>query len=214
MIQTNGVMSFFDAPIAPVKDDAGRLLRAATLLPSRTVDLAEVYRLVTADERLRQLTDRVRAAKDTNLAKRQCLPYVTPFGTFSRRRCGYLTAFSGMLPIDVDKLESAEEAEEMKQVLFHDPYLDTRLAFISPGGRGVKAFIRMPPFRPGQDEDPAAFAARYATDAMNYVRYLYNPHPDDPCRGVDFSGKDVVRACFLCHDKKALIRDEWLVMSD
>ena len=206
MIQTNEFMSFFNAPIAPVRDAAGRLVRAATMLPSRAISLAEVYRLISADEPLRLLTEQVRAATDLSLAKRQCLPYVTPFGTFSRRRCECLTAFSGLLPIDVDKLDSPQDAEAMKNLLFHDPYLDTRLAFVSPGGHGVKAFIRMPSTQPDKGEKPAEFAARYAAQAMDYVRYLYDPHPNDNTRGVDLSGKDVVRACFLCHDARAMMK--------
>ena len=92
-------MSYFEAPIAPVKDAGGRLLRAANLLPLRSVSVAEVYHLITADEQLRELTRRVRAAPDLNLAKRQLLPFVTPFGIFGRRRCEHLTAFSGVLPL-------------------------------------------------------------------------------------------------------------------
>ena len=203
---TNYLMSYFEAPIAPVKDAGGRLLRAANLLPLRSVSVAEVYHLITADERLCELTRRVRAAPDLNLAKRQLLPFVTPFGIFGRRRCEHLTAFSGVLPIDVDKLADRAEAEEVKQALFDDPYLDTQLAFTSPSGRGVKAFIRWPSERLTPEEDPATFAAHYARQAMDYVRFMYDPHPDDCTRGVDVSGKDVVRACFLCHDEGARMK--------
>ena len=203
---TNELMSYFEAPIAPVKDAGGRLLRAATLLPLRSVTVAEVYHLITADERLCELTRQVRAAPDLNLAKRSALPFVTPFGTFSRRRCDSLTAFSGVLPIDVDKLADAAEAEEVKQALFADPYLDTRLAFVSPSGRGVKAFIRWPSGQLKQEEDPASWAAHYARQAMEYVHLMHDPHPDDAARGVDVSGKDVVRACFLCHDAGARMK--------
>ena len=207
-IPTNGLMSYFNAPIAPIKDKAGRIVKNCTLTPCQTLSVQEVYRLIAGDETLRRLTLDVRNAADLSTAKRNLLPYVTPFGTFSRRKCEGLTAFSGLLPIDVDKLESREEAELVKHRLFDDPYLETRLAFISPGGHGVKAFIPWPSCSLQPDEDPATAAARHVRLAMDYVALMHDPHPDDRSRGVDLSGKDVVRACFLCHDAEAMIKIE------
>lgn len=42
--------------------------------------------------------------------------------------------------------------------------------------------------------------------AMNYVHCMYDAENTQPGKGVDTSGKDLVRACFLCHDPKALLR--------
>ena len=74
-------MSLFMPPISPIKDKAtGRTLKSATLTPLRTVELSEVYQLVTANAKLAALTLDVRDAAlrgDDNacrLLKQQTLP--------------------------------------------------------------------------------------------------------------------------------------------
>lgn len=54
-------MSLFMPPISPIKDKAtGRIVKNATLTPLRTVELNEVYKLVTANAKLAALTLAVR----------------------------------------------------------------------------------------------------------------------------------------------------------
>lgn len=148
-------MSLFMPPISPIKDKTtGKTVKAATLVPLRTVDLQEVYQLITADGHLAKLTSDIRQATQRNdndtcrLLKQQTLPYVTPCGIFSRRRSDCLTEASGLVVIDIDHLESAEETEALRQELFDDPYLQPALVFVSPTGRGVKAFV---PYPSGQE---------------------------------------------------------------
>lgn len=89
--------------------------------------------------------------------------------------------------VDIDHLASLEEAEQLRNHLFEDPYLGTRLAFVSPGGLGVKLFI------PGDE------TVRWA---MSYIQLLYA----DTFKGeVDTCGKDIARCCFLSHDSNAKI---------
>lgn len=191
-------------PISPIKDKmTGKVEKKATIVPLRTVDLPEVYQLITANERLAELTDGIRLAALRNdndacrLMKQQTLPYVTPCGIFSRRRSDCLTETSGLVVVDIDHLESDEEAEKLRQQLFDDPYLRPALVFVSPTGRGVKAFV---PCAEGQD-------AREAVGwAMDYVHCMYDTGTPQAGKGVDTSGKDTVRACFLCHDEGALMR--------
>ena len=99
--------------------------------------------------------------------------------------------------MDVDHLESNEEARKLRQLLFEDPYLHPVLVFISPTGKGVKAFV---PCAPGQS---ATDGIRWA---MSYVHCMYDTDHPQPGKGVDTSGKDLVRSCFLCHDPEALMR--------
>ena len=162
-------------PISPMKDGAtGKTVKSATLTPLRTLELNEVYQLITANKRLITLTQAIREAAlqgdDNNcrMLKQQTLPYVTPCGVFTRRRSDCLKLPSG--PV---------------------------LVFISPTGRGVKAFVPCPI---GKDSTEAV---RWA---MNYVHCMYDAENTQPGKGVDTSGKDLVRACFLCHDPKALLR--------
>lgn len=216
-------MSLFANPIAPQRDAAGRFVKPATLTPVAEVSVADVYRLITCDEALRLATCQVREAADLRAAKASLLPYVTPCGVFARRNCRSLLRPSGLVVVDVDHLDSREEAERMRLTLFNDPFLRPALCFLSPGGRGVKAFV---PYRrqtdghagAGPDSANAApdtdLAARLATEsmrwAMSYVDLAYGSTDRNPAdrKGVDTSGKDVVRACFLCHDPEGMMRAE------
>ena len=117
--------------------------------------------------------------------------------TAVRRRSDCLEELSGLVVVDIDHLESTEEAEILRQELFDDPYLCPALAFISPSGLGVKAFI------PHASEQNATDGIRWA---MNYVHCMYDSNHRQPGKGVDTSGKDLVRSCFLCHDEGALLR--------
>ena len=197
-------MSLFMPPISPVKDAAtGKNVKSATLTPLRTMNLEEVYKLITSNEHLATLTLAVRNAAlrgdetACRCLKQQTLPYVTPCSVFPRRRSDCLTESSGLVVVDIDHLESAEETENLRQQLFDDPYLCPALVFISPTGRGVKAFV---PCLHGQNP------AEGIQWAMNYVHCMYDAENTQPGKGVDTSGKDLVRACFLCHDPKALLR--------
>lgn len=198
-------MSLFMPPISPIKDHtSGRNVKNATLTPLRTVETAEVYQLITSNEKLAALTLEVRNAAlrgDENacrLLKQQTLPYVTPCGVFTRRRSDCLAESSGLVVVDIDHLESIEEAEILRQKLFDDPYLLPALVFVSPTGRGVKAFV------PCTSVQNASDGIRWA---MNYVHCMYDADNLQPGKGVDTSGKDPVRACFLCHDQGALFRN-------
>lgn len=71
-------MSYFNAPVAPIKDADGRLLLRATTTPASTLTVEQVYHMITANNCLQQLTREVRSALDRRLAKQSLLPYVTP----------------------------------------------------------------------------------------------------------------------------------------
>lgn len=171
-------MSYFQAPIRNV-------------IPCGVVSVAQVHELITRNAQLEQVTEMVRKSDRYDEAKKQFLPFVTPCGTFSRRRADCLLELSGLLPIDIDKLSSRSEAEALRHELFADAVLRPALCYVSPSARGVKAFV---PYRP-EDFATLAEAIRYT---MEYVRAAYG--------SVDVSGKDVCRSCFLCHDGGALLR--------
>ncbi|ADV43932.1 hypothetical protein Bache_1954 [Bacteroides helcogenes P 36-108] len=198
-------MSLFQNPIAPQRDAQGRILKPATLTPVMEVSPAEVHQLITCNEPLRIATGQVRQAADVRAAKASLLPYVTPCGVFSRRNCQSLLHPSGLVVIDIDHLDSLQEAERMRRTLFDDAFLRPTLCFVSPGGRGVKAFI---PYRTDILPDCAPDAAEQMFWAMNYVELTYGGSQKDRLagKGIDTSGKDIVRACFLCHDPEALLR--------
>ena len=209
-------MSLFLPPISPVKDSAtGRTIQPPTLT------LQEVYKLITSSEHLKTLTETVRRAAENGdekiyrMLKQQTLPYVTPCGVFSYRKSDSLTGPSGLIVVDIDHLDSRGEAEKLKRQLFNDRLLRPVLAFTSPGGHGVKAFI---PYDLARIPDTRQNTSENIYWAMNYVQAIYDFHSSHPDgedkktnhsgKGVDRSGKDLVRACFLSYDEEALIRRE------
>ena len=215
-------MSLFLPPISPVKDSAtGRTIQPPTLTPYKEITLQEVYKLITSSEHLKTLTETVRRAAENGdekiyrMLKQQTQPYVTPCGVFSYRKSDSLTGPSGLIVVDIDHLDSRGEAEKLKRQLFNDRLLRPVLAFTSPGGHGVKAFI---PYDLARIPDTRQNTSENIYWAMNYVQAIYDFHSSHPDgedkktnhsgKGVDRSGKDLVRACFLSYDEEALIRRE------
>ena len=215
-------MSLFLPPISPVKDSTtGRIIQPPTLTPYKEITLQEVYKLITSSERLKTLTETVRRATENGdekvyrMLKQQTLPYVTPCGVFSYRKSDSLTGPSGLIVVDIDHLDSRREAEKLKRQLFDDLLLRPVLAFTSPSEHGVKAFI---PYDLARIPDTKQNTSENIHWAMNYVQAIYDFHSSHPDRedkktnhsgkGVDRSGKDLVRACFLSYDEEALIRRE------
>ena len=213
-------MSLFLPPISPVKDSTtGRIIQPPTLTPYKEITLQEVYKLITSSERLKTLTETVRRATENGdekvyrMLKQQTLPYVTPCGVFSYRKSDSLTGPSGLIVVDIDHLDSRQEAEKLKRQLFDDLLLRPVLAFTSPSGHGVKAFI---PYDLARIPDTKQNISENIHWAMNYVQAIYDFHSSHPDRedkktnhsgkGVDRSGKDLVRACFLSYDEEASIR--------
>lgn len=203
-------MSYFMPPIAPVKDEQGRLVTPPTLIPFCGVSVEQVFQMITCNENLKVLTEQVRNAEDIRTAKASLLPYVTPCGTFTRRSSKCFIAPSYLTVVDVDYLTSYQEATEMRSLLFNDPLLHPILTFISPSGRGVKAFIPYNHLLMGDDTNSIMAHMKLA---MQFTMMIYGTETPPPFgekkKGVDFSGKDIVRSCFLCHDPGALFRQNY-----
>lgn len=103
-------MSYFMPPIAPVRNEEGRIVTPATLLPFCEISAEQVFQMITCNEDLRLLTEQVRNTPDMRTAKATLLPYVTPCGTFTRRNGKCFLSPSRLIVIDVDHLDSYEEA--------------------------------------------------------------------------------------------------------
>lgn len=200
-------MSYFMPPIAPIRDEQGRIVTSATLTPFCEASVEQVFQMITANENLKKLTLQVRNAGDMRMAKASLLPYVTPCGVFSRRSSKHFMSPSHLVVVDVDHLDSYEEAVAMRRKLFDDPLLSPVLTFVSPSGRGVKAFV---PCRIGEAADHTAGVTESMYQAMQYVEMAYGSCAEvangSASKRVDTSGKDIVRACFLSHDPDALFR--------
>lgn len=216
MKQNEMKMSFFLAPISPIKDRTGKTLVPPTMKPHKEVTLKEVWNMITGSERLRTLTEAVRLTarsgdeKAYRTQKQQTLPYVTPCGVFSYRQGDSIIRPSGLVVVDIDHLDSEQEAERLRRLLFDDPFLHPELVYVSPSNRGVKAFV---PYDLNRLADVKQNASENIYWVMNYVQMVYGDHT---CaakdKGVDTSGKDLVRACFLNYDEGALLREEMTIL--
>ena len=120
-------------------------------------------------------------AGDLDLASdlKRKLPAVMFSGQFSRRSSKAITCHSGLICMDVDKIEKPErKVDEMR----FDPHVVA--AFVSPSGNGLKAIFAIP-----------ADVDRHKDSFEAAKRYLatYGLKADE-------SGKDASRLCFLSHD--------------
>ena len=160
----------------------------------------------TCNENLKALTEQVRNSEDIRTAKASLLPYVTPCGTFTRRSSKDFVSPSHLVIVDVDGLHSYQEAVEMRRMLYDDPLLQPVLTFVSPSGLGVKAFVPCHYSSTTNDiqniTDNMSWAMRYVETAYNTVTAVSSETKSK----VDFSGKDLVRSCFLSYDPEALFR--------
>lgn len=122
--------------------------------------------------------------------KAQTLPCFTGAGTFKTRNNNDLIRHSGLILLDVDGLPDAAAAERVRDTFAADP--STAAAFVSPGGAGCKAVVRVDP--PANDaEHKEAFSA-------------LAEHWKQRAIILDQSGKDAARLCYVAHDPQAFIR--------
>lgn len=169
------IFSFFNRPIRNVK-------------PSRSVTLVEVYKLII-DLVYKLSTKRYRVASSQvkEKLKSEEFDYVTFSGVFERRSDANLIKHSGLLALDFDNLV---DVESVKSKLINDPNIVTGLLFRSPSGNGIKWVIPI-------DLDHASHKEWFIA-VSRYVKAKYQVE-------IDQSGKDVSRACFLCHDPDAYL---------
>ena len=50
-------MSYFMPPIAPIKNEQGRIVTPATLVPSCEVSVEQVFQMITCNDNLKILTE-------------------------------------------------------------------------------------------------------------------------------------------------------------
>jgi len=108
------------------------------------------------------------------------LPAFTISGKFNTREATDLLEHSGIMQIDIDKVETPTD---LRDRLIQDPHICA--AFISPSGLGVKCLILT---NPDHTKHKAAFIA-----CENHLKARYNVQIDTAC-------KDVSRLCFVSYD--------------
>ena len=177
-------MSKFKAPVTNCVPLAYRL------------NLGDVYSEVMMHQCYGVLTAQLRAIEDVEKQKEfklKMLDFVTPSAVFTYRREENLVRHSGILCIDIDAKENSEATRDLvglKQHLLDDQELIHDLIHISPRGNGLKDYVRI---------DIRNFSH---LDNFKALRYYYK---EKHGLVIDEACKDIVRACFLCHDPNAYV---------
>jgi len=162
--------------------------------PEKSTTLVEVYNLIKGEtyevltEHLRELTGK----KEIGDFKRNNLDFITFSGTFKTRFADQLIKHSNLICIDFDHIE---DIDWLWDKLLIDEFFETSLMFRSPSGQGIKWVVEI--------DTEEATHLDWFLGIEAYIKKVYGIN-------IDKSGKDVCRACFLCHDKNAYINPKLL----
>lgn len=119
-------------------------------------------------------------------------------GTFSYGNAKGLIKRSQFIVLDIDDLNSTEEAREIQQTLIADKNVETALCFVSPKGLGCKWWAVLPEWCHG-----LPFAEQYAA-LSRYIGFEYGILADS-------TGSNVNRLCFLPYDPFCYINPKYLI---
>lgn len=137
----------------------------------------------TDPELLQQLQAKAKQYETTVGDLKKSLQAVTWSGTFTKRTGDNLKEYSGLICLDIDKLESDTVLQGLKARIKEDQF--TFLVFTSPSGNGLKVVVKV---QGGPDAHLQNFIA-----LEKYYQATYQVQ-------IDKSGKDVNRLCFLSAD--------------
>lgn len=161
--------------------------------PLKSINIADAYAYITghyAETRTRQLRSMTDKA-EARLYKAANFDYATFCGQFRTRNDKDILQPSGLICLDFDHLH---DVEGLFQALLEDEYFETELLFRSPSGHGLKWIIPI--------AENTLTHADYFRSVANYIKQTYRVE-------IDKSGKDLSRACFLCHDPQAHINPKY-----
>jgi len=164
------------------------------IYPNDILNLADVYSLIKGPT-YKEVTEDYRCligSKEGKEFKRENFDFCTYSGIFSIRKDDGLLKHSGLLTLDFDHVE---DVAELKLKLLQDEYLETELIYVSPSGDGIKCIIKID-LSIGTHEE-------YFEGVANYIKATH-------FIGIDESGKNVSRACFLCYDPDVYINPKYL----
>jgi len=170
-------------------------------IPSGVLDLNQIFSEIKSP-RYKKVTDELRAIKNKSKAgefKNTKFDYVTFGGIFSKRGENFLIEPSHYFTIDVDNI--GENLMNLRQAIIDDQELCPQMVFISPRGNGLKVIVKI-------DSNLIQYQAKgrkmeILWDAVNSyfsVHYADFITPSEKNEYIDSTGKDISRACYLCHD--------------
>jgi hypothetical protein len=177
----NQLVSYYKSPIT-------------NIFPLKEILFDKVINIVKSDT-LKQVTEDIR---NGSKSKGDALPYITPSGTFTKRKDADLRNYSGIICIDLDNLHDRFISKDI-ETLKNDTFLNPCLIFISPSNNGLKVFVNI---IGGTTENHL----QHWTSIARYLSDTYQLTADPSC-------KDISRACFLCHDPEAFYSNRFIESS-
>jgi len=158
-------------------------------IPTGQINIKEFWELIISDIYKAQVLA-IRECKDGKQKNRlkDRLHNINSQGIFSQRKNDGIVQPSGYAPIDIDKFEG--DIHELKKRLIQDEHI--ALLFISPGGRGLKAFITIP-------QEIEKYAS-YVEAFYNYLEEKYNIQEKYLDKKLDIS-----RVSYVSHDPEAYL---------
>jgi len=156
--------------------------------PAGLLTLKQVRDYIVSDT-AKQATEELRNLQNPDKApeyKVLNFEIVTFAGVFRYRSADQIAAPNGLMVIDIDYLESEDEARTVQSSLIEDPRLTVVLSFISPRGRGVKCVLLI-------DQTKGLEFKQYFDWVYCHILFKYGI-------AIDRSGSDISRACFLPYD--------------
>jgi len=129
------------------------------------------------------LIERIRKAEDKEEYSRlkNTLPAILFQGVFSQRNDDSCVEPSGLMITDYDKFPDKKELKKTLHSIVTNP--TTVVAFISPGGNGIKALVKIPP-----------------CDKADYKRYFKAYLEEFKNEYFDISNSNISRVCFDSYD--------------
>lgn len=165
-------ISYFKAPITNINN------------PSN-IGLLEIANLIKSNTELRSKIIQIRVG---GMDKTKLLDNVTFSGLFESRRKEGLIEYSGLICLDIDKIENPEG---LKQDLIKSE-LPVVLSFISPSDNGLKVVLKT-----------CSDISKHLT-YFNYYKDYFNTYHNIQ---IDAICKDVSWSCFLSYDKEVYFND-------
>lgn len=155
------------------------------IYPTGERDLITLAEEICTRTLLQQNTKKLRSIRDEKKRAdyKKTFPYVTFSGTFRKRSNEELINHSGYICIDLDHIGDAARIAGIKEQILK-PFTPSMM-FISPSGDGIKIIFKID-ISQGTHAEYFSALKHYFKSEINIV--------------VDPSGKDVSRACFICHD--------------
>ena len=130
----------------------------------------------------------------SNLKSKQ--PYYTPSGVFSYRKNSCITHHNNIASIDIDGLESTQQAQDIRNKLSQHP--STLLAVLSTRGKGVKALMLINKTYTAQDQ-------------YKQLKHVFKPYLTDYLKidptCIDTAQFVLSQPCFMSYDAAMYVNE-------